>query len=120
MNMLISLRSELLKSKRSAAAYFCFIAAAIIPLLLTFDTATPQAIKALSADPWNLHFKAGIEFMGNLILPIFIILICTFLPQIEYRNSTWKQLLTSPQSFAHIFFSKFLMVHLLILVFFIA
>lgn len=120
MNMLVSLSQELLKSKRTASMYFCFIAAAIIPLLLVFDTATPQAIKALSVDPWNLHFKAGIEFMSNLILPMFIILICTLLPQIEYRNNTWKQLFTSPQPLANIFFSKFLMVHFLVLVFFFA
>ncbi|WP_017729730.1 ABC transporter permease [Nafulsella turpanensis] len=120
MNMLTSFRSELLKSKRTASLYVCLFAAAIIPLLLVFDTATPQAIEALSADPWNLHFKAGIEFMGTLILPMFIILICTLLPQIEYRNNTWKQLMSSPQPFAHIFFSKFLTVHLLVLLFFTA
>lgn len=96
------------------------VAAAVIPLLLIFDTATPEAVNALKVDPWNLHFKAGMEFMGSLILPMYIILVCTLLPQMEYRSNTWKQVFTSPQSLGNVFFSKFLTVHLLILVFFIA
>ncbi|WP_237144860.1 ABC transporter permease [Pontibacter pamirensis] len=118
--MAVSLRSESLKTKRTSLLPLSFVAAAVIPLLLVFDTATPEAVNALKVDPWNLHFKAGVEFMGNLVLPMDIILICTLLPQIEYRSNTWKQVFTSPQPLVNVFFSKFLTIHLLILVFFIA
>ncbi|MEI9947362.1 MAG: ABC transporter permease [Chitinophagaceae bacterium] len=53
------------------------------------------------------------------IFPMFVILICTLLPQIEYRNTTWKQVLTSPQTKLNIFTSKFLNIQLLMLLFMI-
>ena len=37
--------------------------------------------------------------------------------QIEYRNNTWKQVLTSPQKMINVFLSKFFTLHLLIIVF---
>ena len=55
--------------------------------------------------------------VGAVLLPWFIILISTLLAQIEYRNNTWKQVLTSPQSKASIFIAKFINIQLLIFLF---
>jgi lantibiotic transport system permease protein len=49
--------------------------------------------------------------------PFFIILICTLLPQIEHRNNTWKQLLTSPQTKLNIFLAKFANAQFFIILF---
>ena len=57
---------------------------------------------------------------GVALFPLFIILICTLLPQIEYRNNTWKQIFASPQTKANVFLAKFINVHLLMLVFLVA
>jgi hypothetical protein len=54
---------------------------------------------------------------GAVILPWFIILACTLLPQIEYKNNTWKQVLTSPQTKANVFLAKFINIQLLIFLF---
>jgi len=57
---------------------------------------------------------------GTALFPLFVILICTLLPQIEYRNNTWKQVFSSPQTKTNVFLAKFMNVQLLMLVFLIA
>jgi len=122
MNLLISLRSEILKTKRTAALYFTLIGAAVVPFMFLLNALTdglPDENKS-SKDPLNAIFKLAAEMNGFAILPLFVILLCTLLPQIEHRNNTWKQVLTSPRSKATIFLSKFGNIHLLILLFLVS
>lgn len=119
MSLLISLQSESIKIKRSAAFYLCFIVAAIVPLILFFDVATPSddgthVDKQMSMEK---YFGMGQQVFNFIFLPLFIILISTLLMQIEYRNNTWKQVLTSPQKIINVFLSKFITLHLLIILF---
>lgn len=111
MNLLVSFRSELLKTNRTASIYLCLVAAAIIPslFLLEFSLGTlePETLR----DPWNAFFVGGLHGMGLIILPMYIMLTCTLLPQLEFRNNTWKQVLVSPQPKGHLFIAKFLTVH---------
>ena len=122
MNLLVSLRSEILKTKRTAAFYFTLIGAAVVPLIFLLNVLTdglPDENKS-TKDPLNAIFKLSSEMVGLGILPLFVVLICTLLPQIEYRNHAWKQVLTTPQTKANVFLAKFLNTHLLILLFLIA
>lgn len=122
MNLLISLRSEVLKTKRTAVFYFTLIGAAVVPLMFLLNVMThglPDENES-SKDPLNSIFKLSTEITGLGILPLFIILVCTLLPQIEHRNNTWKQVLVSPKSKATIFAAKFINVHLLVLLFLVA
>jgi hypothetical protein len=122
MSLTISLRSEVLKTKRTAAFYFTLIGAAIIPFMLLFTIAShgmmgdPRA----KTDTINFLFNLSAEVLSICIFPMFIILVCTLLPQIEHKNSAWKQVLTSPQTKLNIFISKFVNVQLLMLLFIIA
>jgi hypothetical protein len=77
-------------------------------------------INASEKDPLNALFKVLSGMNGAAFFPWFIILICTLLPQIEYRNNTWKQIFASPQTKGNVFLAKFMNVHLLMLVFLIA
>ncbi len=122
MNLLISLRSEMLKTKRTAAFYFTLVAAAIIPLMFMMSALghdLPDENQSLK-DPLNAIFSESAQMVGGGILPLFVVLICTLLPQIEYRNNAWKQVLTSPQSKATVFMAKFLNIQLLIVLFLVA
>jgi hypothetical protein len=119
MSLLISLQSESVKIKRSSVFYLCFIVAAIVPHILFFDVVTPsdggkEVIQQESLDKYFGHAKQVFNFV---FLPLFIILISTLLMQIEYRNNTWKQVLTSPQKMINVFLSKFVTLHLLIILF---
>jgi hypothetical protein len=119
MSIAISLRSELLKTKRTAAFYFTLVGAAIVPCTLLANVAM-DGLEDIKGDPLSGIFKLTAEMNGLVFFPLFVVLICTLMPQIEYKNNTWKQLITSPQSKANIFFSKFLNIHLLLILFLIA
>jgi lantibiotic transport system permease protein len=122
MSLIISLRSEVLKTKRTAAFYFTLIGAAAIPLMLLFMIASngmPNDERS-TKDPINFLFALSSEVSSICIFPLFVVLVCTLLPQIEYKNSTWKQVLTSPQTKGNVFIAKFLNIHLLMLLFIVA
>ena len=121
MNLLISLRSELLKTRRTASFYLTLIGAAVGPVIFLLNVLLDEdELDGTSKDPLNALFKMLSEMNGVALFPFFIILICTLLPQVEYRNNTWKQVFTSPQTKANVFLAKFMNVHLLMLIFLIA
>jgi lantibiotic transport system permease protein len=117
MNFAVSLRSEILKTKRSAAFWLSVIGALFIPVLFFLmyffkpDVFTVQ----LKSTPWEKHFEHGWEVLSLFLLPMFVILTCSLIPQIEFKNNAWKQVFATPQSLGNIFFSKYLTIHLMIL-----
>ncbi|ANE49999.1 ABC transporter permease [Flavisolibacter tropicus] len=121
MNLLVSLRSELLKTTRTASLYLTLIGAAVGPVIFLLNVLVDEnEIDASEKDPLNALFRILFEMNGAALFPLFVILICTLLPQIEYRNNTWKQVFASPQTKVNVFLAKFMNVHLLMLVFLIA
>jgi len=120
MNLLISLRSELLKT-RKASFYLTLIGAAVGPVMFLLNVLLDEnEIDPSQKDPLNAVFKILSDMNGTALFPLFVILICTLLPQIEYRNNTWKQVFASPQTKGNVFLAKLMNVHLLMLVFLIA
>ena len=120
MSLPISFRSELLKT-RKASLYLTLIGAAVGPVMYLLNVLLDEnEIDATEKDPLNAVFKILSEMNGTALFPLFVILICTLLPQIEYRNNTWKQIFASPQTKVNVFLAKFINVHLLMLVFLIA
>ena len=117
MNLLLTLRSELFKTKRTVAFYFTIAAAAFGPLMSMLDLVFDGVGDDHERNIFNELFTTKFMMVGAVSLPWFIILISTLLAQIEYRNNTWKQVLTSPQSKASIFFAKFINIQLLIFFF---
>ncbi len=122
MSLSISLRSEVLKTKRTAAFYFTLIGAAIIPAMILFSIATHGMMgdKRAKTDTINFLFNLSGEILSICFFPLFVVLVCTLLPQIEYRNTAWKQVLTSPQTKLNVFVAKFVNVQLLMLLFILA
>ncbi|HEU4470750.1 MAG TPA: ABC transporter permease, partial [Flavisolibacter sp.] len=121
MKLLTALRSEMLKTKRTASLYFTPIGAAFIPAIFLLNILTEgDDLNNISKDPLNTIFKLNLERTGLVFFPMFVILVCTLLPQIEYRNNTWKQLFASPQTKSDIFLAKFLNINLLIVIFLLA
>lgn len=120
MNLLITLRSEILKTKRTASFYITLISAALVPAIFLLNALTDDEMDGTSKDPLNMIFKLLSEMNGVAFFPWFIILICTMLPQIEYKNNTWKQVFASPQTKANVFIARFMNIHLLILIFLVA
>jgi hypothetical protein len=120
MSLLTSIRSEILKTKRTAAFYFTLVGAAVIPCTYLVNVAIDGIEEDAVKDPFNAIFKMSSEMNSLVFFPWFVILICTLMPQIEYKNNTWKQVFASPQTKANVFTAKFISIHLLILVFVVA
>jgi hypothetical protein len=73
----------------------------------------------MQLQPWELHFIQGWQAFAAFLLPMFVILICSQIPQIEYKNNTWKQVFASPQSIGNIFFSKYAAILIMLLFLFL-
>ena len=120
MNLLISLNSERLKTRRSAALYMTIAAASFTPVVNMLDFFFDGVGEEHRRVIFNEMFTSRFGVTGALSFPIFIILVCTLLAQIEYKNNTWKQVLTSPQTKWNVFLAKFINLQLLIFLFIIA
>jgi hypothetical protein len=121
MKLLTAFRSEILKTKRTASFYFTLIGAAAVPLIFFINMLTDDdGIDATRKDPLNGIFKIDTEMNGLVFFPVFVILVCTLLAQIEYKNNTWKQVFASPHSKLNVFIAKFINIQMLILLFLVA
>ncbi len=119
MSFALSLRSEMLKTKRTASFYLTLFAAAFGPLVTILEIMSEGLQKNDKTKILNILFIEEFQVTGILSLPLFLMLICTLLPQIEYRNNTWKQVLITPETKASIYFSKFMVIQQLTVAFFI-
>lgn len=122
MQYLLSVQSEWMKTRRSTAALLVVIGAFFIPAIIIFMRFVQrEQLAALYQSPsfWHNHFFKHWQTMAFLLLPMGVILCVSLITQIEYRNNTWKQLHTTPQSFPVIFFAKLTVIILMMLQFFI-
>jgi lantibiotic transport system permease protein len=117
MSLLLSLRSEILKTRRTASFWLSVIGAFFIPAMffLVYAFKPVSSLKHLKFAPWAIHFAQGWQYLNAFLFPMYIILVCALIPQIEFKNNTWKQVFASPQSTGSIYFSKFLTIHIMIL-----
>jgi len=123
MSYAISLRTEIIKTKRSAALWICILGAGFIPAIFTLVyCVNPKEIfrnPEFKAHPWESHFATGWQAFSAFLLPLFVVIVCSMIVQIEYKNNTWKQVFASPQSIGNIFFSKYSTILLMILFLFV-
>lgn len=63
---------------------------------------------------WTLLWRSSWESMAIFLLPMVAILATSLITQIEYRSNAWKQVHALPLSLASIFFSKLLVIILMI------
>lgn len=118
-----SISCEWLKTKRTFAFWLSVAGGFFIPLLQLifyyYKGFSLQAFKADGVNVWEVHYNRCWENMAVLLLPLGIILVTGLLTQSEHKNNGWKQLHCTPQSYASIFFAKYIVVFLVILLFFL-
>lgn len=113
-------QSEWLKKRRSLASWLVFVGAFFTPSIIILARLFNHAsVKKLYLDEkfWEHAWNNAWESMAIFLLPLGIILSASLLTQLEYKNNTWKQLHTLPTSFTIIFFSKLLVMVLMIVQF---
>lgn len=122
MKWMLSFQSEWLKRKGSSASWLTLAGGLFVPVLVLLARLVQYnqtLMDGSSEGAWLIVFNRCWLFMGVFLLPIGIVLAASLIAQIEYRNNTWKQVFASPLTLNQIFWSKFLVVVVMLLMFFL-
>lgn len=120
MKFINSIQSEWIKTKRSSASWLCLFGGFFIPTIYTFASLyNGQSLDQNPIGAWQNHFMKLWQIMSAFLLPMGVILASSLITQLEFKNNTWKQLITTPQSLTQIYFSKFTVIILMTLKFFL-
>ncbi|HKS26767.1 MAG TPA: ABC transporter permease [Pyrinomonadaceae bacterium] len=104
-----SFQSEWLKRKRSLAAWLVVVGAFFTPsiiLLVRIKGRRALPVLNLAPDFWQKLWTTTWESMAVILLPVGIIMATGLITQLEFKNTAWKQLHTTPQAYTTIFFAK--------------
>jgi hypothetical protein len=110
-----SIQSEWLKAKRSSSSWFVWVGALFVPFIITLiQTFYPNRFGVSALNPfWVRLFERTWEMTAILLLPMGIVIACSLICQIEFRNNTWKQVYATPQHVSTVFFAKYFVVLLM-------
>ncbi len=117
-----SFQSEWLKKKRSAASWLVITGGFFIPaivLISRLDNFSALGVANASNQLWDSLYNRCWQFMAFFFLPMGVILASSLITQLEFKNNTWKQLHTTPQSFTTIYFAKLAVIVAMMVQFFI-
>jgi hypothetical protein len=116
-SFIINTKAELWKCRKTAAYWLTLLASVFVPVVsfLMLTSKPEHFAQKLKTDTWRSFMNMNWQPAAAFFLPMYVILVTSLVVQIEYRNNTWKQVYASPRSYADVFFSKFLVIHLLIL-----
>jgi hypothetical protein len=115
-----SLQAEWIKTKRSASNWLSLVGGLFIPTIMTIVAFYyGKTINETPEYAWEGLYKNSWQDMAVFLLPMGMILAGSLITQIESKNNTWKQVHTTPTRFSTIFFSKFTVILLMTVKFFI-
>lgn len=117
MNIATTFQSEIVKARRTASVYLTVLMALCLPIVNTIALVADGPYDRDKANPLQALYIENLKGINIMILPFFLMLICTLLPQLEYRSNSWKQVMTVPASAKEIYTAKFLHVQLLLALF---
>lgn len=118
----LSFQSEWLKKKRSLSFWLVIIGGFFTPLIIIIRRLIHHSQLAglyASEGFWTQLWHSSWESMAIFLLPIGVILASSLITQIEYKNNAWKHLYTLPIPLTTIFFSKLLVIVVMVLEFFL-
>ncbi|MBO9632245.1 MAG: ABC transporter permease [Chitinophagaceae bacterium] len=115
-NFMINTKAEFLKSRHTLAYRAAFIAGIVLPVLhmLGYILKPEHFLQDLSTRPWEMHATYCWKF-GAAFFPMYVTILTSLVVQTEFRNNTWKMVYTQPRSYIDIYFSKFVVIQLLLL-----
>jgi hypothetical protein len=120
-DFVLSLRSELIKIKNTFALWLVILGAAFIPffLFVNYIYRWKNYLPDAGVNPWNEYLRNGFNSVHFTFLPLLIVLLVTLLLNIEHKSNSWKHLFVQPVSKTRVFFSKYLVLIWLIILFYL-
>ena len=115
MEFVRSLESEVLKIKGSIVIWVTILGGLLLSTIFTLRYIFIAHHINLSQKEavWESLFSQNARGFVGFLIPIGVILICTLITQIEYKNNNWKQVHTTPQRYSTIFLAKFTVLFVL-------
>lgn len=117
MKFINSLRGELMKIKGSALLWLSIIGTLLIPVAFIINDLVKgfhlNLLDVGDHQAWMMEHAKIVEPFIAFVLPMGIILICSLIAQVEYKNNNWKQVHTTPQRYTTIFLAKYTVLFLL-------
>ncbi len=109
MEFVRSLESELLKIKGSIITWVSILGGLLLSVIFTIRYIFIQNHINLwdQLNVWEKVYAINARPFLGFLIPIGVILICSLITQIEYKNNNWKQVHTTPQRYWSIFLAKF-------------
>ncbi len=99
--------AEFIKLKRTPVPWFVLIGGVVTTLLVLFKFAVnPYRDIGLNTNPWPNFYEFNLNLVALFLLPLFVVLLVSFVTSIEERSNTWKYLYVLPFSKGYIYFSK--------------
>jgi len=115
-----SLQAEWIKTKRSSSNWLSLIGGLFIPIIMTCVAFYfGKTINDTPMYAWESLYRNSWQDMAIFLLPMGMILAGSLITQIESKNNTWKQVHATPTRFSTIFFSKFTVILLMTVKFFV-
>ena len=121
-SFLHSFQSEWLKKQNSLASWLVLVGGFFTPIIIIIARLINyKKLPAIYENDffWSQLWQSSWESMAIFLLPMGVILATSLISQIEYKNNTWKQLHSLPLTFTTIFFSKLVVILVMVLQFFI-
>ncbi len=120
MTFIHAIQAEWLKTKRSASNWLSLIGGFFIPTIMIIGAFyNGRTINDAPGNGWNIVYSNAWQNMAVFLLPMGMILAGSLITQIENKNNTWKQVHATPQRFTTVFFSKFTVILLMTVKFFV-
>jgi hypothetical protein len=118
---ILTFRAELIKIKSTFALWLVILGAAFIPffLLLNYIYNLKKYIPQPGVNPWHEYLRNGFNSVHFTFLPLLIVLLIALLLNIEHKSNAWKHIFVLPVSKSKIFFSKYLVLICLMILFYI-
>lgn len=122
MELARSFVSEWLKTRKSTASWLCLAGGFFVPFIFLLGMLINKTCMNAYSPEFNIWTKYANQLwegMAVFLLPMGIILATSLITQIEFRNNSWKQLHSTPQSLTTIFVAKLLVIILMTVKFFV-
>jgi hypothetical protein len=109
-----------MKIKNSFALWLVVLGAGFIPffLMVNYIYQWKKYLPAAGVNPWHEYLRNGFNSVHFIFLPLLIVLLVTMLMNVEHKSNSWKQLFVQPVSKTRIFFSKYLVLISLVILFY--
>lgn len=120
LSLLICLRSEFYKSRKTLAFWASILLPVIICGLVAFAFVSHQKdFLKLNYPPevlWIVFSGGALGIMGTVILPFYVIFMAFSVNNIEHKNDTWKTLFSQPLNRFAVYTAKYLYAVILIFI----